>query len=590
MKYIKLLKESEESESLSQIEQLKSLPYKDFMKKLGEISKSEDFISNIMNMSDEVSKEVIESGYGQIKSARLSSDKLVPTQSQIGLKETLSWLRNVNSIKEIIEDEEAILFNSNRLLVANEKWILDGHHRWAYVYMLNPKAKIPCININLPGRSPEDILKDIQISLAATYNDVYVKQTPIEYNVSRMNDEELTKTIKSLIPDEVMEKLRLSYGNTDFMKWILRQFVVPKGLYESTNVQNDFISDDTSVSQLPNHPMMDELDATDNDNPDKDQLPDGEGEEPGTLSLADSYVGWTPGLGDIIAILMGIDLIYKGEVFFGIVYILSALPWMDVLCRPLIALLKSKVYKLITKRLSVYMKKFDVKKFAEEFLKLEKEDPEVAKFLVTIVEKIDVIRTWLSNVLRIIGDHWLKFRILCNIFNLDGFIDYIKSVIDYKKNIGEYLSKVSEKEVHSILSSNIIRIKGVIVDKKVDKLNINFSIGPHPIQLAQKAKRNPFEGNFKGVPTEFLNNIPKFLPGLKTVTAPKPKEDEQRDKKVVDFKSFTKGTDNLELPKEVQPKMEPKVEAPKPEVINTVAPIAPPPVSTISDTLPKGKL
>jgi len=532
MKYIRRINEDTQESQI--IKDLKSLPYNQFITTLIDKSKSGDFQNQLSKIT---SKSTESTDYGIVKNKYISAEYLIPTQSQIGLKESLSWLKNVESVREIIVDKKANLFDNNRILIANNKWIIDGHHRWSYVYMLNPKAEIPCININLPDTKPEDILKNIQISLAATYKDLYVRSTPIQLNISQLSDEKIYSSIEGSISSDNMGLLRQSYAETDLMKIILKDFIIPESLYEANlPTQNDFLVDEPQMDSTDIDPEFQKLDEEDNDNPDKSNI----------MDTATDFAGILDPTG-VIDILKSIDCIYRGDYLMGIFYLVAAVPLGDIIAKPMIALAKSAAYRKSLKVFAELMKKFDAKKAAEVWLKLEKMSPlfqKFAEFMLTAVNKINQL---LEKVLRAVGDHWLKFKIFYWIFK-NRIYNFFSDMINWKKNLKDYLTKVSEEEVVGIIATNLVNIKRLIIDKKVDKMNVNFSIGPHPVQTALKARRNPYTGDFKGVPKDFLSNIPSLMSGLKNFNFTKPVE-----QKLGDFKEFTK-------------KQEPKVETPKVEV------------------------
>jgi hypothetical protein len=109
MKYIRRINEDTEVQSIKSIDELKSLTYGQFIKKLVGIGKLSELKSQIP------SKVSVSADYGTVKYRMLQADELVPTQSQIGLKESLSWLKNTESVREIIVDKSAKLFENNRI-------------------------------------------------------------------------------------------------------------------------------------------------------------------------------------------------------------------------------------------------------------------------------------------------------------------------------------------------------------------------------------------------------------------------------------------------------------------------------------------
>jgi len=114
------------------------------------------------NLQDEIIK---------YSTPQLNVKDLKPTQSQIGLADSIGFIafKDPNGAKSSLSG--ASNFGGGAILTADNKYILDGHHRWSQVFMINPDATIPCVNINLNVSSGEEALKVIQLAIAATYGD-----------------------------------------------------------------------------------------------------------------------------------------------------------------------------------------------------------------------------------------------------------------------------------------------------------------------------------------------------------------------------------------------------------------------------------
>ena len=93
---------------------------------------------------------------GKIKKIKVSD--LTPAQNEIFLDEIVSNLLEKKkfvkkSLKGKLKDEE--------ILVSSDNYIIDGHHKWASAFILNPDCKIKCTKINLPLKETIKILKDL---------------------------------------------------------------------------------------------------------------------------------------------------------------------------------------------------------------------------------------------------------------------------------------------------------------------------------------------------------------------------------------------------------------------------------------------
>lgn len=98
--------------------------------------------------------------------------RLIPTQSEIGISNSLAFpLRNVeeNGIYPLDTYLKGgdILHPAGVILTANNgTYVLDGHHRWSSIYVINPYTQIQAIDLGYVP-SPQDGLKQTQLSIIA---------------------------------------------------------------------------------------------------------------------------------------------------------------------------------------------------------------------------------------------------------------------------------------------------------------------------------------------------------------------------------------------------------------------------------------
>lgn len=212
---------SEEQEKYVKIKDLVSLGYEDFVDELKDISKIPK-IQKILNQGKEdgnMRDEIIRVN----DKANFFVSKLSPTQSQIGLGDSIGYLcdKDPEGAKNIIKGDTSG-FNNNRILTANGKYILDGHHRWSQVFCLNPDATIPAIDLNIPGDSKK-ILKIIQAGIAATYKDIYKKPADSKTDIfdeSKIPKNQIREKLKEIIKnsvkgDKFLDVAKESYGAKD---------------------------------------------------------------------------------------------------------------------------------------------------------------------------------------------------------------------------------------------------------------------------------------------------------------------------------------------------------------------------------------
>ena len=148
-------------------------PYASFVKSLAEKVKDPKFSAFLeMGIEDQNPNDDVV----VVSDPDLPVKDLKPTQSQIGLADSLGFLST-----EKPEGGAAIAKGAvkpanvgGRIITANGKYVVDGHHRWSQVYLINPNATIPAYNFEVEGvlDSPTGVLKLAHLAIAAVDNAV----------------------------------------------------------------------------------------------------------------------------------------------------------------------------------------------------------------------------------------------------------------------------------------------------------------------------------------------------------------------------------------------------------------------------------
>jgi hypothetical protein len=151
----------------------------------------------------------------QVEEIDIPVTQLVPTQSEIGLADSLGWASENNpdgAAKLASAPAGTVADVGGRIITADGRFIVDGHHRWSQVYLLNPEAKIPAYNLiapdsPIPGMSAtstgQDFLKMSQIAIAAVDGTVPRANADTATDVYRTKgDRAAIKTIiEEIIPE-----------------------------------------------------------------------------------------------------------------------------------------------------------------------------------------------------------------------------------------------------------------------------------------------------------------------------------------------------------------------------------------------------
>ncbi len=83
--------------------------------------------------------EFVERFGGTIDNAEVEVKKLKPTQNEI----------NNTKVKKFQKAKDKKFLYKN-VVISNDNYLLDGHHRWAALMGIDSKSKINCVKIDLP--------------------------------------------------------------------------------------------------------------------------------------------------------------------------------------------------------------------------------------------------------------------------------------------------------------------------------------------------------------------------------------------------------------------------------------------------------
>ncbi|MDD7621551.1 MAG: hypothetical protein SOY33_05765 [Candidatus Onthovivens sp.] len=192
----------------------KAESYKTFVDKLEESLKSKEF--------REALKEEFKTNAGQgiLKcndEAKIPVKNLSPTQTDIGLVDSLAYvLMPFDGEKEFhnyFEDKSQTI--GDKIITFDGKWIIDGHHRWSQLYMVNPEALINAINCEyfidnnkVNSENPLNILKIFQAAIGTITGGI--KKAEAGENIYDCGDKncvkkQVTQLLTSIIKDEKIE-------------------------------------------------------------------------------------------------------------------------------------------------------------------------------------------------------------------------------------------------------------------------------------------------------------------------------------------------------------------------------------------------
>lgn len=208
----------------------------DFDKEV-DILRSQTEMPELVNMLNSLNKEqrdLLELGFGkgeladEMDTAEMSikAKDLHPTQNEIDVGKSLSYQisgKNPEQVKQILEGGPVtvhlplVVYDYN-----GTYYIVDGHHRWSQVFMLNPNCALDCIVFkNSAGevaQDPADMLRDFQGAIAVA-TDGNVPSAVVEggMNIFDWSSDRLRKYLDENIQPELIQVYRDFY-NSDIEK------------------------------------------------------------------------------------------------------------------------------------------------------------------------------------------------------------------------------------------------------------------------------------------------------------------------------------------------------------------------------------
>jgi len=133
----------------------------------------------------------------------LAVTQLLPSQSEIGLDNSLSYP---------LKQDCSHLFTGKPIQIVapiityRKTFVIDGHHRWSQLYMMNPNAKISAINFNYTEASPYRALRNFQGAIAVANKEVPKQYSKVN-NVYDMSESAIAEYVDEHITDVCWKSL-----------------------------------------------------------------------------------------------------------------------------------------------------------------------------------------------------------------------------------------------------------------------------------------------------------------------------------------------------------------------------------------------
>ncbi len=182
-----------------------------------------DYVATLNRMlKDDKARVLLQDGFGgelgnikfKFQPRLIRTASLIPTQSEIDVEQSLTRaLKNVTNINNIFKD--TVVVGGVPIVTFRGNYIIDGHHRWAEVAMVNPDGKMLCFDYDA-DISPIQMLKAVQGAIAAVCAKQSRKLPSSEVNAQNIYDKNWTpdkmrKYISDTVTDSVIKELQKHY-------------------------------------------------------------------------------------------------------------------------------------------------------------------------------------------------------------------------------------------------------------------------------------------------------------------------------------------------------------------------------------------
>lgn len=134
---------------------------------------------------------------------------LIPTQNEIGVNDSLAYPleKDPSGIPKLFKNP--VIVGPNPIVVYNDgsRWyILDGHHRWSQVYMINPKAEMRAFILKKGFASgPIGALKNLQLIIGSGTGDI-PSSSKSGINIYTASDDQLKNWIQQRLQNSTGQR------------------------------------------------------------------------------------------------------------------------------------------------------------------------------------------------------------------------------------------------------------------------------------------------------------------------------------------------------------------------------------------------
>lgn len=128
----------------------------------------------------------------------ITAEELRPSQSQIDLRKAFSHLFQEEDWQKFFNGETVEF--ADPIVTFNGEFIVDGHHRWAEVMLINPDAKLDCLDFSNDEGIGED--EDVY-EFIDRFDGVKASKDKIVMDAYHTSDKKLREYLFENMPDEL---------------------------------------------------------------------------------------------------------------------------------------------------------------------------------------------------------------------------------------------------------------------------------------------------------------------------------------------------------------------------------------------------
>jgi len=134
-----------------------------------------------------------------VENVKIKAKKLKPSQNEIFLDRVIERLaENKKDRKDILKG----YLKDQDILISDDSHIIDGHHRWACAYILNPDCEINVTKIDMPIKYALPLLNAI-LSANDEVDEISHDGYSIDiFKIKNLSDESIYKRINSIVSDQ----------------------------------------------------------------------------------------------------------------------------------------------------------------------------------------------------------------------------------------------------------------------------------------------------------------------------------------------------------------------------------------------------